>query len=332
MFDNDFSRRRMTRQLTKLIALLLVTLAVASPSFAQTFPTKAIRVIVGFPPGTPVDITGRALAEHMQKQLGQPVIIEVRPGAGGFIAVSAVINAEPDGHTIHYGLLSGLIPALVKNTPVDARKVLTPISDSISAPYGMYVSAKLPVKSFQELLAYAKSNPPNTLNFASAAGTQELLMHAVKMKTGITYTVISYPGAPAVIPPLIKGDVGLSINVLGSFFPHLESGTVRALFITGPKRMARLPDVPTAVEAGMPELGSTTSDLGWWAPRGTPKEVIDRLSRATISAVRMQNVTDLLPRLGYDAVASSPEEQMRRYEANLKFWTDTARLTNFQPQ
>lgn len=319
------------RHPARLLALPLFLIALANTAVAQV-PGKPIRVLIGYPAGTPVDITGRALIEHMQKQLGQPMIIDLRPGAAGFLAVNAVINAEPDGNTVHYGLMSGLIPALVKSTPVDARKVFLPVSDSVSAPFAMFVSAKLPVRSLKELIDYAKANPPGKLNFASAAGTQELLLHALKRRSGLTYTVINYPGATAMLPPLIKGEVDLSFTVLAVFFPHLEAGTVRALFVTGPRRMARLPDVPTAAELGLTDLAGTTSDLGWWAPRGTPKEAIDRLSRAAISAVHQPNVTDLLLRIGYDAVASTPEEQLRRYEANLQFWTETARQTNFQPQ
>lgn len=320
------------RLIARQIALPFLLLALATPSLAQSPNTNPVRVIIGYPAGTPVDITGRALIEHMQKQLGQTMIVDLRPGAAGALAINAVINAEPDGNTIHYGLMSGLIPALVKANPVDARKVLLPISDSVSAPFAMFVSAKTPAKTLKELVDYSKANPPDKLNFASAAGTQELLMHALKRRTGLTYTVINYAGAPAMIPPLIKGEVDLSFTVLANFFPHIQAGTIRVLFITGPRRMARLPDVPTAGELGLTDLAGTTSDLGWWAPRGTPREVIDRLSRAAIAAVKMPNVTELLLRMGYDSVASTPEEQLKRYEANLQFWTDTAKATNFQPQ
>lgn len=320
------------KPIIRSLAFLLTALAVSGPAIAQTYPSKPIRVLLGFPAGSAVDIASRALSVHMQKQLGQPLVIESRAGAGGYIAVNAVAKAEPDGYMIHFGLLGSLLPALVKNTPVDARKELTAISDSISAPLALYGSAKLPARTFQELVAYAKANAPGTVNYASAAATQALLMQLVNMRSGLTYTLINYPGAPAVIPALIKGEVGLSFNVLGPFLPHLEAGTIRVLFITGPKRMARFPNIPTAAEVGIPGLVSATSDLGWWAPRGTPKDVIDKLSKAAIDAVRTPEIIDLFQRQGYEALGSTPEEQLRRYEANFQFWSETARLTNFTPQ
>ena len=320
------------RQIVLSLTLLLATLGSAGPLMAQTYPTKPIRVIVGFPVGTLVDVIGRALGAHMQKQLGQPIIVEARAGAGGFIGANAVMTADPDGHTLHFGVLGGLLPALVKNNPIDARKDFAPVSDALSSPFVLFSSAKLPVRTFQELVAHAKANPPNTLNFASSTGQVEIMMQLVRNASGVTYTLINYPGAPAVIPAMITGDVGIHINVLGPFIPHLEAGTIRALFISGPKRMAAFPGIPTATEAGVPNVEAAAFDIGYWAPRGTPKEIVDKVSRAVIAAVQMPDILDLFRKQGYIAVGSSPDEQMRKYEVSLKFWTETARLTNFQPQ
>jgi tripartite-type tricarboxylate transporter receptor subunit TctC len=310
---------------------LLSMMVVSSPLMAQAYPTKPIRVIVGFPVGTLVDVIGRALGVHMQKQLGQPIIVEARPGAGGFIGASAVMTADPDGHTLHFGVLGGLIPALVKNNPVDARKDFAPVSDALSSPFFLFSSAKLPVHNLQDLITYSKANP-GKLNFGSSTGQVEIMMQLVRNSTGITYTLINYPGAPAVIPGMITGDVGIHINVLGPFIPHMDAGTIRALFMSGPKRMAQFPNIPTATEAGVPNVEAAAFDIGYWAPRATPRPVIDKVVQSVISAVQMPDVLDLFRKQGYIAVGSTPEEQMRKYEASLKFWTDTARLTNFQPQ
>jgi tripartite-type tricarboxylate transporter receptor subunit TctC len=311
--------------------LLLPALALSSPLMAQAYPTKPIRVIVGFPVGTLVDVIGRALGVHMQKQLGQPIVVEARPGAGGFIGASAVMNAEPDGHTLHFGVLGGLIPALVKNNPVDARKDFAPVSDALSSPFFLFSSAKLPVNNLQDLIAYSKANP-GKLNFASSTGQVEIMMELVKKTTGVSYTLVYYPGAPAVIPGMITGDIGIHINVLGPFIPHIEAGTIRALFMSGARRMPQFPSIPTSTEAGVPNVEAAAFDIGYWAPRATPKPIVDKVAQSVIAAVQMPDILDLFRKQGYIAVGSTPEEQMRKYEASLKFWTETARAANFQPQ
>ena len=316
-----------------MVRLLSIALLVASSvATAQNYPTKPIRVIVGFPAGTLVDVIGRALGAHMQKDLGQPILVEARPGAGGYIGASAVMNAEADGHTIHFGVLGGLLPPLVKNNPIDARKDFAAVGDALTSPFVLYTSGKMPVKTMAELIAHAKTLPPNALNFGSSTGQVEIIMTMVKNLTGVGFTLINYPGAPAVIPGLISGDINMHINVLGPFIPHLEAGTIRALFTSGGKRLASFPSVPTATEAGVPAVEAAGFDAGYWAPRATPKAVVDKLSRSIASAVKQPDILELFRKQGYDPIGSTPEEQMRRYENSLRFWSDVAKITNFQPQ
>lgn len=320
------------RRISCLLIPLLATFVVAGPLMAQTFPTRPIRVIVGFPPGSTVDVVARALSVHMQKDLGQPLIVESRPGAGGAIAAIAVVKADPDGHTLFFGFLSAIIPALVKNSPVDARKELAPVSDSLSSPWVFYSSAKLPVKTLQELVVYAKTLPPNTLNVSSSNSQSELLTQLVRNSTGITYTLINYQGGAAIARALITGEVSANMGGFGLFIPHLNAGAIRALFVSTPRRMAQFPGIPTAAEVGIPNLEAAALDYGFWAPRGTLKEIVDRLSRAAIAAVNTPDIADLFRREGYEAVGSAPEAQLRKYEAAAQFWTNTARMANFQPQ
>jgi tripartite-type tricarboxylate transporter receptor subunit TctC len=319
-------------RIVRLMVLGLMGLIHAGPLMAQAFPTKPVRVILGFPAGTVVDVVMRALSVPMQKQLGQPIVIETRPGAGGSIAVNAVVKAAPDGYTIHFGLLTALIPALTKSNAVDARSDLAPVSEVLATPLAFFVSAKLPVKTMPELIAYAKARPPNALNYATSNAQGEMLMQLVKDQTGITFTLINYPGAPAAVPPMINGDVAMTTSSLAPYMPHLDAGTVRALFVMAPKRLSQFPDLPTAGEAGIPGLEAGAPNLGLWAPRGTPKEIVDKLSGAAIAGVNTPVVTDLLLKQGNYPVGSTPEEQLRRYDAAVKFWTDTARRTNYQAQ
>lgn len=313
------------------LAALLVSFLVAGAPAAQTFPTKPIRVVVGFPAGTSVDVAARVLAPHMQKELGQPVIVEVRSGAAGFLAFNAVMTADPDGHTITFAWPVGLLPSMVKTNAIDARKDLAPISDALSSPYVFMTSATLPVRNMQELAAYAKSKPANTLNFAASAVPIELMMRAIQNATGITYTAVYYQGAPPMITALLTGEAGININTFGPYASFVESGKIRVMFQTGFQKLPQLQDVPTANEAGVSQLHGITTDLGYWAPRGTPKQVTEKIYRSVASAVKQPDVLDMFRKQGYVAVASSPEEQMRQYEATFKFWADAAKAANFTP-
>lgn len=307
-------------------ALLLIQ---SAPAFAQSFPTKPIRVILGFPGGSLVDVVARSMAGHMQKQLGQPLVFEARLGAGGYIAVNSVTKAEPDGYTIHYGLLTSLVPALVKNS-IDAGKELTPISEIVSAPFVFYSSGKLPVKTMSDLISYSKANP-RTLNFASPVAQIDIMMQLIGNSTGITYTSINYPGATAYIPAMITGEIGITINTLQQFMPHMESGTIRALFIATPRRMSQHPDVPTAREIGIANMDFATFDNGFWGPKGVSREIVAKLNQAAVSAVNTPEIAALFVKYGFVAIGSTPEEQLRRYEATRTFWTDTAKAIGFNP-
>ena len=314
------------------LAGMLVPLLFVAYAQAQTFPTKPIRVLIGFPAGSSLDIVGRALAPHMQKELGQPIVIEIRTGAAGYLAFNATMNAEPDGHTITYAWPVGLLPSLVKANAIDARRDLAPISDALSSPYVFMTSATLPVRSVQELVAYAKTKPANTLNFASSATPLELMMYVAKNATGLTYTVVNYQGGPVIMPALLNGEASMHINNFGPFSGQIEAGKIRVLFQTGHQKLALLPDVPSATDVGIKDLQGIASDLGYWAPRGTPRAVTDKIQRAVAYAVKQPEVLEMFRKQGYVAVGSTPEEQLRQYEASFKFWADAARAANFVPQ
>ena len=174
--------------------------AFASIASAQSFPAKPIRVIIGFPPGTTTDSVARITSEPMQKMLGQPVIVEARTGAGGGIAGGVVAKADPDGYTLYFGLAATLHPVFTKNGAIDASKEFTPISDTMTAPYALFTSAKLPVTSFKELSAYAKTLPAGKLNFGKSVAQQELVMEFIKNASGITYATIPFTGSNQAVP------------------------------------------------------------------------------------------------------------------------------------
>lgn len=318
------------RKFFGLAGMLLPFLA-AVPAQAQSFPNKPIRVLIGFPAGSSLDIVGRALAPHMQKELGQPIVVEIRTGAAGFLAFNATMNAEPDGHTITYAWPVGLLPSLVKANAIDARRDLAPISDALSSPYVFMTSAKLPVRTVQDLVAYAKTRPANTLNFASSAIPLELMMQVVKNATGLTYTVVNYQGGPVIMPAMINGEASMHINNFGPFSSQIDAGNIRVLFQTGHQKLVQLPNTPSATDVGIKDLQGIASDLGYWAPRGTPRQVTEKIQRAVAYAVKQPDVTEMFRKQGYVPVGSTPDEQLRQYEASFKFWSDAARAANFVP-
>lgn len=317
-----------------LAALATTTGLLLAPqsAVAQAYPTKPIRIVVGFPAGTTTDTGARVLGVHMNKVLGQPLIVEARPGAGGVIGANVVVKAEPDGYTYFFGSVSNLHPIFTKNNPIDAGKDFAPVSDSMYAPYVLFASAKLPATNLQELVAYAKTQPPEKFNMPVTIANQELLMQVVKSKAGITYTSIPYTSSAQFIPLLASGEIAIHVNLFGNFQAPLQAGTVRAIFVTAPKRTAQYPNVQTAAEAGIQGVEAAGFGAGFWAPRGTPRTMIDRVSAAAVAAVKQPETIEQFRKLGYDTVGNSPEEQLKSYEASMQFWRYAAQLGNFQPQ
>jgi len=303
----------------------------ASVAIAQPYPSKPIRVIVGFPPGTTTDTVARMTSEPMAKALGQPVIVEARTGASGGIAGNVVAKSDPDGYTLYFGLAATLHPVFTKTNPIDASKEFTPISDTMTAPYALFTSAKLPVNSYKELVAYASANPAGKLNFGKSVAQQELVMEFIKNSSGITYTTIPFTGSGQAVPLLQSGEVGLFVNVFANHLSHIPH-IVRPMFITAAKRSPQFPDVPTSAEVGISGLEAAAITQGYWGPKQLPKAVADRLAAAAMAAVKVPEVVAFFRKVGYDPVGSTPEEQLRSFEAGMKFWAHAARLGNYQPQ
>lgn len=304
---------------------------VAGHSIAQSYPTKSIQIVIGYPPGTILDATVRIAMPEMEKALGQTIVLEFKPGANGTIGAKAVANAAPDGYTLLYGNPLSIHPYLNKNNAVNAATELAPISNFTVSPFFLFSSAKLPATTFKELLAYARANP-DKLNHAATSPNIDLMMLMLKEKTGLESRSIPYRAPPQLIPDLISGEIGLSLASLQTYIPHLQKGTIRALFVGGPTRDPLAPEVPTSAEAGIPNY-LIQLYYGLWAPARTPTEITRKLSAAAATAIRVPAVNEQIRKaLAANPVGSTPEEQLRTFEADVKFWTDAARLANFQPQ
>ena len=264
--------------------------------------------------------------------LGQPIIIENRPGAGGLIAGDYVARSAPDGHTLFVGSNASILlgPMTMPKPPYQWDKVFAPVSSLAVATNMLLVTPKLPVKTVAELVDYAKKNPGKlTLATSSGASINHFMAELLKLKTGITWTEVHYRGNAPAINDLMAGHVDVGLMQLTNSRQHIESGTLRALAVLGPKRAPAVPDVPTIVEAGLPDVQGITFN-GLFAPKGTPPAVIDKLSAAIRAALEKKEVVDKLGDLGSDARGSTPQEFTKFLADETAKWTDVMQKANIK--
>ena len=291
----------------KTIVLLLM---VAANAFAQPFPAKPVKLIVPFPPGGNTDIVGRLVAQKLTEGLGQQVFVENRGGAGGMIGAEAAAKSAPDGYTIFFGTTGTLssAPALQPDLRYDPVKAFAPISTLASAPVVVIVGGHLPANSLQDLIQLAKSKP-GSLKFGSA-GTGHFVHLAGEMfKTaaGVDLLHVPYKGVNPALTDMLGGRIDVMFDVLSQYEPHLQSGKVRALAVAQSRRLARLPSLPTAAEAGLPGYELATW-FGLLAPAGTPAEALGRLNREVLKVLAGRELNETLEKIGFEAGGNSPRE------------------------
>jgi tripartite-type tricarboxylate transporter receptor subunit TctC len=288
---------------------ILLSVAAASV-LAQGYPDKPLKLVVPFPPGGPTDIVGRLVAQKLAEGIGQPVVVENRPGAGGTVGSTAVARAPADGYTLLYGSSSTLAiaPSLYRDLAYDPRTAFAPISLVSRGPIIAAVNAQLPAKTLKDFIALAKSSP-GRINYGSAgSGTPpHLAAELFKTVAGVDLVHVPYKGGGPAVSDLAGGQVQVIFEGLPSLLPHIKSGKVRALAITGAKRDPALPEVPTFAEAGLPGY-----DANFWnglvAPAGTPAEVIARLNSVLVQALATPEVHAALVRLGLEAAGTTPQQ------------------------
>ena len=312
--------------------IFVLAASIASQTcLAQPYPFKPFRVVIGFPPGSIIDTVARLVGSEMEKKLGQPMVLEFKPGANGTIGAKSVVNASPDGYTFYYGNALLAHPLFNLNNAVDAAKEFTPISRFATLPYFLVSRASLPVKSYQELVAYSKANP-DRLTHGAPTTTTDLLMQMLKSRTGIESRSIPYKGSPQMVIALLAGEIDLTITSVQAFLPHIQAGTVRALMLTSPRRSPVLPNVATTTELALTNFDMALN-FGLWAPLGTPREIAQRLSAEAAVALRNPSIIEQIRKgSAADAVGSTPEEQMLAFESEVKSWSEAIRLANFRPQ
>lgn len=311
------ARRRL--QALALAALCLVALPLAAT--AQDYPVRPIRLVVPFPPGGPTDVLARIVATRLGERLGQPVVIDNKPGASGMIGADMVAKAAPDGYTLLANASIHVInPSLYPKTAYDAIADFAPVGNLADVPLVLAVNPKVPARSVAELVALGKSSK-TALAFASAgnATSQHLSGEAFKVAAGIDMLHVPYKGSAPALSDLIGGQVQLMFDSLPSAMPHLKAGTLRPLAVTTPKRSAALPEVPTVAESGYPGFAISTW-YGVWAPAGTPAAVVQRVSREIAAIVRLPEVRQQFAGLGAEPVGNTPEEFAAFTKAELAKW------------
>jgi tripartite-type tricarboxylate transporter receptor subunit TctC len=313
--------------------LLLILAFTVSPALAQAWPAKPVRFIVPFPPGGSTDVAARTVAEKLTRALGQQVVVDNRGGGGGAIGTVEAARAAPDGHTLLFVADPVItLHLVVKNVQFDMQRDFSAVTQVTTQPIAVAVHASLPVKSVQELVAYAKANP-GKLSFAhSGTGSgQHMSGELLKKMAGIDIVHIPYKGGGPAVQDLVAGQVPM--GVLGStpLIPHHKSGRIRIIAFTSKERFAPMPEIPTLHESGLAGF-DTTQWLGILAPKGTPTEIISRVHGETVKALALPDVKERLAQAALLAVGSTPKEFEALIRADLERWTAIAKELKLEPQ
>jgi tripartite-type tricarboxylate transporter receptor subunit TctC len=313
------SRHSLRRTLIGCAAWLAATL-VAGPSRAQDFPSRAITIVVPFGPGGGPDITVRAIAEKLSASLKQPVIVDYKPGAAGLIGAALVQKARPDGHTILFSGNSSMVvaPMLRQPPPFDVRKDFAPLSIALRYPMFLVVPPKHPSNTVAEFVAGAKAKPDSVSYGSPGVGTVGHLTSEIFARSaGFKATHVPYKGLGDAQTGVMAGDVQLYLDGPLSSAELVRAGKVKAIAVTGDKRIAAFPNVPSMKELGYPEVNPLVW-VGFFAPKGTPEPIVRRLSEEIARAVKTSDVRDLISQGGLaEAVGNTPAEMMQVIEAEM---------------
>ncbi len=314
-------------------ALLAAGLAAAAGAQAQAFPSKPIRVVIPFVAGGSSDIVGRAIGSKFQELLGQPAVVENRPGANGAIAAEFVAKAEPDGYTILVGSIGvfSINAALFKDLRYNPLRDFAPITLAVTTPNVLVTRPDLPAKTMKELVDYAKKNPGRLSYCSSGTGSSDHLTGEVfKQGAGIFAVHVPYRGGAACQTDLMGSQVDLSFQNLGAVTNYIKAGRMKAFAVTAKARHPQLPAVPNAAEAGFPDL-VVTSWQAAAAPAKTPRDIVAKLNDATVRALRSPEVRERMTQIGFDVVAGTPEEFGAFMKAEVERWTAVVNRAGIKP-
>jgi tripartite-type tricarboxylate transporter receptor subunit TctC len=314
------------------VAALLVAI-VAGGAHGQAFPSKPIKIVIPFVAGGSSDIVGRALGSKFQEILGQPAIVENKPGANGSIAAEFVAKSDPDGYTVLVGSIGvfSINAALFKDLRYSPTRDFAPITLAVTTPNVLVTRPDLAANSMKELVEYAKKNPGKLSYCSSGTGSSDHLTGEVfKQGAGITAVHVPYKGGAACQTDIMGKQIDISFQNLGAVTNYIKAGKMKALAVTATARNPQIPNVPTAAEAGFPDL-VVTSWQAAAAPAKTPREVVLKLHDATVRALRSPDIRERMTQIGFDVVAGTPEEFGQFMKAEVDRWTRVVERGGIKP-
>ena len=322
----------MKRRHALALAAASLTAALPLATRAQGFPSKALRIVVPFAAGGVADITARTVAQRMSETLGQAVVIDNRPGAGGVVAAEIVAKAEPDGHTFFLASNTPMmqVPLLKKNPPYDPIKSFTPVTLVGRYIYVMVAGAQLPSQNAGELIQLARQQP-GKFNYGSYSGVTQLMFTRLKQEAKLDLNLIPYKGESPTVNDILGGHLHMTFATPTSVLQHVQAGKLRAMAVLLPNRYNLMPQVPTAVEAGIPPLTA-----GTWAalfgPAKLPPEIAQRMSREMAAVMARPDIRERVDKLGFDLASTTPAELAAFIPEQLQAWSKAFADAGMQPE
>ncbi len=316
------------RALLAAISAVGLSITTAGSALAQSYPSRPIRLVVPFLAGGTVDIVARIIGQQMSNVLGQPVVIDNRPGGGTTIALKAVASSDPDGYTLLLGSTGSLVinPILYKKIEFPGLRSLVPVGMIVTTTNLFAVRSALPVKNIAELVAYAKANPGKLNHGASLGVPPHMLGEFVRAKTGIEMPYVPYRSTAAAIPDFLSGQIQATSESISVMLPHIQAGAARPLVVAGQKRLPELPDLPTLDEAGLkgfpPEVW-----MGIVAPGGTPAAVVEKLNAAMNQGLKSPETQASFTKIGFHPRGGSAQEFVARIANDAAGWDAVIKLT-----
>jgi len=316
------------------VAVLVLSMALAiaaGGACADEFPSKSIRLMIGFPPGSAADITARLVGDHMSKTLGQQIIVEARPGAGSSLAAETVARSPADGYTLYIGTSSNVTNSVIgSNLRFDFAKDFAPVTVLTDLPLILAVHPSIGVSSVKELVALAKSKPGELTYASVGVGTvPHLSTELISVRTNIKLVHVPYQGSPPAVTDLVAGRVSMMLGVASTLMPQVEAGNIKGLASGSAKRPRIAPNLPTLIEAGIPDF-EVSVWFGLLAPANTPRPVIDKLAASANAALKSDDVASKLRAQGFEPVGGSPEEFAQRIARDTVKWTEAAKAAGLK--
>jgi len=317
----------------RLLVAFLIALLAAPAAWSQGYPSRPVRMVVSFPPGTTPDTVARVVAPRMQEALGQPVVVENRAGAGGNVAADGVAKSAADGYTLLVSTNAAVATnkVLYDNLPYDPERDLATISLLATAPQVLVVHPSVPARAFAEFIDHLKKNPGKLSYGTTGSGSaSHLTMELLKSDAGVFIVHIPYRGFPQAVTDMLSGNIHAMFAIIPGMLPHIRAEKMRPLAVTALRRSELVPDVPSVKELGYPQLESLAW-IGLLAPAATPAEIIERLSLEARKALAAPDARTMLSRAGFDVVGSTAAQFRRWQQAEIAKWGKVIRATGARP-